>query len=144
MDIIKLNLTECTNPDVKIVYMSRGNGDTRACVIEVSADIRTLLRSKQKIYLRYTSCRFDDHVRVLQCYKCLGFGHAAKDCTRTAHCAYCAGEHESKTCKSRSDDLTCYNCKSDNADHNHSALDGKNCPILSRRIADKVRNTDYG
>lgn len=145
-DIIKLNLPELENPDVKVIYMSRENRDSRACVIEVTAEIRTILKRRQRLYLRFSSCRFDDHVKVLQCYKCLAFGHLSKDCKNPIHCAHCSGDHEAKACKNGLQDPVCYNCKTvfTDADCTHNALDGKCCPILSKRIADKARNTDYG
>lgn len=47
-DIIKLNPPEMDNPDVTVVYMSHENRNTRACVMEVTAEIRSILTSRQK------------------------------------------------------------------------------------------------
>ena len=116
--------------------MLREKRDACACVIEVPGRIRAILKGRNKIYVRDASCRFNGHVKVLQCYRCLGFWHLARDFLDGAHCAHCSGDHETVPCKNLSNDPCCYNCKNiyTNADRVHSALDRRNCEFLSKRI----------
>lgn len=116
---------------------------TTSFVIETSAEGRTELLRKSRIFIGFAACRVEDHVRVLQCYKCLQFGHIAGDCQGKDKCGHCAGSHESRACK-RKQNIKCYNCTMDKLeDTAHSAFDGKRCPILARKLAEKARSTNY-
>jgi hypothetical protein len=59
---------------------------------------------------------------VMQCYKCLGFGHTTKYCKREVVCSICSEAHSFKECTS-SDKPLCVNCKGE-----HIAV-SKVCPI---------------
>ncbi|EFN65037.1 hypothetical protein EAG_01181, partial [Camponotus floridanus] len=47
-------------------------------------DLRIRILNQARIYLGWSSCRVADHVQILQCYRCLSFGHIAKDCRAAA------------------------------------------------------------
>lgn len=146
-DFITQNLDGVDNPEVKVVYLFPPFPDSRVtkCVLEVPPDIRTKLNSWSKIYLGFSSCFFRDHVKVKQCYKCLAFGHLAKDCSGNARCGHCAGDHELKNCPDRMREACCFNCKANKyTDIAHTAVDGSKCPILKKRLTDKVHMTNYG
>jgi len=107
--------------------------------------VRAKLFSTSRIYLGFSSCAVKDHVRVRHCYKCLAFGHLSAECSRDAHCGHCSEEHETRECPRRSAVPVCFNCKSNNlSDSSHSALDGSKCPILKKRLTNKVLMTNYG
>lgn len=112
-EIIALNLKNQVKPTVKVVYIfpTKDNRRTTNCVIEVSPDIRSLLLREKHIYINYSACSLSDHVRVLQCFKCLAFGHFAGDCKSPALCGYCAGNHESKDFSKREVPSICGNCR---------------------------------
>lgn len=144
---IDQNLGGVENPEVKVVYVFPPFTDSTVtkCVLEVPPDVRTKLLAVSRIYLGFSSCSFKDHVKVKQCYRCLAFGHLAKDCTGITRCGFCAGEHERKNCPDGDKEACCYNCKLNNfADTNHAAVDGSKCPILKRRLTNKVHLTNYG
>ncbi|KMQ90605.1 rna-directed dna polymerase from mobile element jockey-like protein [Lasius niger] len=70
-----------------------------SCVVEVPPDIRKRLLAKDRIFLGWSACTVGDHVRVLQCFRCLSFGHIAKNCTsKEARCSYCSEDHETRVC----------------------------------------------
>lgn len=59
--------------------------------------------------------------KVMQCFSCLRYGHAAKFCKFPARCNRCKGQHNSRDCTDESPPI-CINC-----DQNHLATDHKNC-----------------
>lgn len=134
-EIVALNLRESDIADMRMIYSFPSKADRQYtnCVIEVSPEIRKVLMKEPYIYVRYSACRFEDYVRILQCFKCLSFGHMAKDCKREAICGNCAQKHETRDC-SRKDEKMCANCIRwhTREDIKHSALDGKRCPIRTQ------------
>lgn len=142
------NLSIDAARDLKIVFIftPKQNRNTTSCVLEVSPAVRRNLLKCGRIYLRYAACSFSDHVRVVQCFKCLSFGHIAKDCKGDPSCGHCAGAHEMRDCKSKNSPPKCSNCARHHgslSDLAHSAVDALKCPILGRKIKDKIANTNY-
>lgn len=76
-EILLQNFSDIIAPDLKVIYIFAGksNWKTTNCIIEVSPQTRRYLLKKDRVYVGYSSCRFADHVRVFQCYRCLEFGH---------------------------------------------------------------------
>jgi len=146
-DLIYQNLEGADNPDIKVVYMYTPIGDSPVtrCVVEVPPDVRAKLQSASRIYLGFSSCLFKDHVRVRHCYKCLAFGHLSSDCTGAPHCGHCSEGHETRKCPNKSIKPICHNCKTSSLpDFSHTAFDGSKCPILKKRLTNKVLMTNYG
>ncbi|KAL7307802.1 hypothetical protein TKK_0000124 [Trichogramma kaykai] len=132
-ECIKRNLPGTSS--IKLVYLyPAGNKKQRSCVIEVSADTRRLLLSRGRVNLRWHSCRVEDHLSIMQCFKCPGYSHIAARCDKEPCCAYYAGEHLSEVCDSKSQ-LKCVNCVSAGlSNYSHSAKDKDRCVLLRQRI----------
>lgn len=80
----------------------------------------------ENVTLDYTKCKVAPlFKKVVQCSKCLIFGHFATQCrSKRFRCERCAGNHESSTCES--EDLpTCIYCE--NPKMPHKSTD-KKCP----------------
>lgn len=134
--------------DLKIVYIykARENRQFTNCILEVSPDMRKQLFNNRRIYLRFSAYNFADYVRVLQCYKCLGFGHLAKNCTSNSACGHCAGPHQMKDCRNREQPPVCSNCMRNSRGSDtpaHSALDIKKYPILCSKMKDRISGINY-
>lgn len=145
-DLIKQNLDGVNEEDVKLVYwFPAKNRQSTSAVVEVSPGVRSKLLNQARVYLGWSSCRVADHVRVLQCYKCLNFGHVAKDCRAASDvCGHCCGEHESRLCPNKASIRKCHNCVSAKiVAVDHSAFDTFACPILQRRLKDRMRMIKY-
>lgn len=146
-EICVRNLNAAAPNEIKVVfvYPQRNNRNDRDIVIEVSPSIRNQIINRGRIYIGYGACRVEDHLRVVQCYKCVKFGHIAKDCKQdNVTCGYCTQSHLSKDCTGK-DTRRCRNCQDAKLqDVNHFAFDIDACPILARRIADKARAINYG
>lgn len=71
------------------------------------------IKSK-RIRSSWGSWRVEELINLAKCYKCLGFGHKAHECTNTQvkekKCFRCSGEHEARTCKEAP---RCYICNKD-------------------------------
>ena len=89
-------------------------------VIQVSAEIREAIRRNgDRVHLGLQSHHVKDRIHVVQCYHCQEFGHTSgskycksKDSAST--CFYCAGSHQSRDCRSKTDrksnKIKCSNC----------------------------------
>ncbi|XP_020297471.1 uncharacterized protein LOC109862001 [Pseudomyrmex gracilis] len=131
---------------VVYIYPAKDNKRATSCVLEVSPEVRNLFMARNRIYLRFNACKFADHVRVLQCYKCLAFGHLAKTCKSAPLCGHCGEAHEMKNCTKRELAPRCGNCLRLNNmnDLAHEATDAKKCPILNKKITARIANINYG
>lgn len=147
-EIVAQNFEREDDADLKVVYIYPPKQDrsTTNCIIEVSP-VRKRLQAYKRIYIGFSACGFADYVRIIQCYKCLSFGHYAADCNSEPLCGHCSGKHELRACKNKKSVSKCANCVRDQSsvrDVDHSALDIKKCPVLIRRIKNKIFNINYG
>lgn len=148
-ELIAQNFNENIEDKIKVIYKHQPRVDKRytSCVLKVSPEIQKQIFKSDKIYLRYVVCNFADHVRVLQCYRCMTFRHIAENCRADPVCGHCSDSHELKECKNRQLQPVCCNCRHHSrfvqADIAHSALDIKKCPILENKIKDKITNINY-
>ena len=72
--------------------------------------------------------------RPLQCFNCLGYGHASKICKRNQLCANCSyPKEQDHLCEPP---LRCINCK-----EAHSARD-RNCSVFKREQAAVIKAND--
>ncbi|THY15601.1 hypothetical protein D6D01_07863 [Aureobasidium pullulans] len=55
--------------------------------------------------------RYSRACRVLQCFKCYGYGHTTRNCRNTEKCGHCAQEHLTKDCPAPTGTKTCALCK---------------------------------
>lgn len=113
-DLIRQNLDGVADDVVRLVYWSPAKGNrASSAVIDVPPDVRNRLLNQGRVYLGCFSCRIADHLRILQCFKCLGFGHIAKSCQAVGDtCGHCGDGHESRACP-KTGTLKCRNCENE-------------------------------
>lgn len=144
-ELAQQNLKAKSADNIKVVYwFPKKDARTSSVVIEVPPEVRRELMERGRVYVGWSACRISDHLRIVQCYRCLSFGHIAKDCKATRGvCGHCAGEHEMRSCPDRSV-RSCRNCVTAGMQQtDHSAVDTDSCPILRRRLEDKARRINY-
>lgn len=116
-------------------------------VVECSVRVRNWLRSKERLFIEWQSCRVKDYVDVARCYKCQRYGHIAKHCSgEKMACSYCAGEHTFKDCpkKNNKDRVCCINCKREGrVDDKHDA-GWRGCPAYEKAVKRNNEKIDYG
>lgn len=82
-------------------------------VLEVSPRIHKSLVEAGKVYIGLQRRPVSDHSPLVQCTKCLGFGHTKAICReRDELCSHCGRPHSWAQCKARKEDLPpkCKNC----------------------------------
>ena len=113
-------------------------------IFKCSPQIRKLLTERDdKILTLFSKCQVYDHYNILQCFKCLKFGHHSSKCSSPHQiCAKCSGKHRLADCKHIGDPC-CTNCKSENAIADHRA-NSRTCPKVIAET-NRVKNiTDHG
>jgi len=112
-EIIALNLKDIDTSEIKIVYVfpPKENHKYTNCILEVPPNIRTVLLKEKHVFVNFLACRISDYINVLQCFKCLVFGHLARHYKFSALYGHCAGDHETKECQLKNENSICGNCK---------------------------------
>lgn len=121
-------------------------------VFIASPSVWTAVIRANKVNLDHLRIHAEEYVPVLQCYKCLQYGHTRARCTApNPICSHCADpHHEFKTCPKRKDEseVRCHNCaqhaKESNSTTlvNHSAT-SLQCPRMTTMISRIRSRTQY-
>lgn len=97
------------------------NGKRVYCNVILKCDLNT-----QKSILQKGAIMFGlkeryafEYINLMQCARCLAFGHSAGSCKRPCRCKKCAGDHAHADCSS--DSVKCINC----TNHNKKSTDSK-------------------
>lgn len=76
--------------------------------------------------------RYERQCRVKQCFKCQKYGHIGTQCKASTACGYCAQEHDTRNCPSKSDRSAprkCATCRGEHESWN------RQCPTRKDEIA---------
>jgi hypothetical protein len=86
------------------------------------------------ICIHKVCCAVEPYVqKVVQCFKCLRYGHIQSQCRSKPRCSKCLEEHLSNSCTNVNTSPLCLNCKG-----NHQSTDRNNCPEFSKQKSIKV------
>lgn len=102
-------------------------------VLELSPELWKCYTQVQKVHVGIKRCSIEDQSPLVQCSKCLAYGHNRTLCKAGKEsCSYCSGAHSSKDCLTRADGKlpTCINCKvahRTDSDLAHTAF-SEDCP----------------
>lgn len=124
---------------VKIKYFRKHrNGLLANLICQVEPGTWKILTMVGKVFVGFQRIQVEDESPLVQCYKCLAYGHTKRFCTGLTRCAYCTEEHLGNDCKKKIEEVgtnpRCINC-SDKENNNHSAFSPE-CPVrvlLDRR-----------
>lgn len=113
-------------------------------VVEVNGAIRRLLLSGDRIYIDFGSHHVRDFDMVTRCYRCLSFGHVAKNCrSKDSTCRHCSEVgHQIGDCPSKNSPPKCRNCFIKGKDASHSISDGC-CPEYARAVIAQRQKISY-
>lgn len=128
------------NPKFKV---GPKNKETEHWVLEVDPGVRKALMTPKTLYLGYHRLQIDDYINIIQCKKCLEYGHMASYCRKTTvTCGKCGVDgHIAPKCESV--EPRCSNCiRTNKRDVHHMAWD-RECPYYIEKMCQAVRSTSY-
>ena len=109
----------------KVKYRRRARNRLEShVVLQVSPAIWRALTDAGRVHIDLQRVAVKDQTPLIQCSRCLGYGHGRKLCTETVDkCSHCAGPHFRAECPIRlaGGEPACHNCtlaKHDRVDHN--------------------------
>lgn len=118
--------------------VTKANFKKTVVIAEVNTETRQKFMQMEKLKIGWNICKVQDYIGIIRCYKCCGYYHFAKDCTKKEVCGNCANQHATKECNNVI--KKCVNCeekiksyKVRNLKSDHSAYDS-NCPCLKKEI----------
>lgn len=126
----------------KNMDLSQPRSKVGSLIIEVDEVTHDLMLKKEKLNIGWRKCPVFNHVSIKRCFKCWGFYHIAKNCTRDETCHKCAGKHKASECREKEN--KCINCMFKIKTYNlkikdeHDALDPE-CPTYRRAIEEEKR-----
>lgn len=106
-------------------------------ILECDLPLLDKIISQRTLIFGFAEIRAFEHVEILQCLKCLSFGHLAGSCKGSVHCRRCAEAHLSAECPTPTT-IKCFNCVAANKKGakykaSHSSTDAR-CPVRKERI----------
>lgn len=124
----------------------RRRGNEGSLIMQMDEETHQEMLSRGKISVGWKKCAVYNHVNVKRCFKCWGYYHIAKNCTREETCHKCAGNHKASECEA--ENRKCVNCTHKNQAFNlkinveHDALD-KECPTFKRAMQEEKRRAGW-
>ncbi|XP_073994570.1 uncharacterized protein [Rhodnius prolixus] len=93
----------------------------------------------QYVYIYFSRCMVEPYSQeVVQCFKCLRYGHVNAQCKGKARCGNCSEEHEENTCPNK-ELKKCVHCQ-----QNHSSTDKNKCPeYLKQKAIKDIMSTEH-
>lgn len=131
---------------VKINQKKVGKYVDYMAILETDSSSFSKIMEKQQLNVGWDRCKVYEHVQVHRCFKCNGFNHNAKDCTKNQCCGKCASDHETKECKSS--EFKCINCISAvqslkmNIDVEHTSF-SKDCAVLNKMMEIERKKVNF-
>lgn len=144
-DKLKSMTTEKFLSSVKLSHKSgKKNAETCNYVIEVTAEIRKALITKDRVFVNWSSCPVRDFTLVTRCYKCQQYGHAAKTCRgEKTICGHCGEDgHDMKECPKKAEPPKCATCMHYKKPCNHKTGD-LDCPARKMAETRYISTIDY-
>ncbi|XP_057324835.1 uncharacterized protein LOC130667339 [Microplitis mediator] len=119
------------NNPVKVIKKYETANGYGSIIIEVSTSIHQAIMNSGKVKFGWNLYNAYNHINILRCFRCWGFGHLANNCKKEEICRLCSTNHHETECQSESN--KCINCvelvnkyKLTDIDINHCATD-RNC-----------------
>lgn len=124
-----------TQEEIKIVHMFKiRNTDRNNVLIETNAVIYNKLINKDRVYIGWRTHRVREYINLTRCYRCYGYGHAAKNCRlKSQLCEKCGEEGHVKD-KCREESPTCINCKRNRRKDIKHQVKSPTCPVYIRQV----------
>lgn len=152
-DCIRQNLNKSEDIQLKFTQNNRNIQLYNATFI-VTPSLLNSITSTGHLNINHQRVHVENYIPLLQCHKCLMFGHTSKHCRNTATiCSHCSStSHQYKDCQVKSDTgkTNCHNCSQHNKKHNITRTDtghratSQHCPRLIHHKHITSTRIDYG
>jgi len=119
------------------------NTDKVNWVIELPPALYKVLIKKERVYVGFLSYKVKTFISITRCFKCYGYGHAARNCTTECQLCERCGEagHLRADCSNKLS--SCINCKRGKRKAtNHSVKDVK-CPEYQKQLELFYKRTQW-
>lgn len=131
------NSIEREIPSINFVkkYQRKDTGNYNY-VIEVPYGIAKFITNRRFLIVKDQSCSLKRFIRVISCFKCQGFNHAANSCTKDNIYAWCCESQDSEKCTKPPKCNICIKsnkCHKHNFNTDHSVF-ARNCESLKYYI----------
>ncbi|XP_014217572.1 zinc finger protein GIS2-like [Copidosoma floridanum] len=104
---------ESVSPSTAVRLSSETNRGNRMAYVKVPATVAPILEKRDHIRLGWVNCRVHQKFTVERCFRCLGFGHIARQCVgpdRTGVCWRCGEKgHVARNCSKK--EVSCFLCE---------------------------------
>ncbi|XP_041985864.1 uncharacterized protein LOC121738093 [Aricia agestis] len=125
-----------TEDRMSVKYKKKGKDDhTQHVVLNVSPGLWARFTEAGHLYIDIQRVRVADQSPLIQCSRCLGYGHGRRFCSAAEEkCAHCSGAHRQSECDNLKDGKKpcCTNCKKEDqkvTDHHAFSTE---CPVRQR------------
>lgn len=126
-DIFK-GLEEKNFPPTKIIQLKRKGSSQLIplfiCLFPPEASAQEILKINRLCYTCVSWSKYKNNAKVIQCYRCLEFGHFSNTCFSIERCLKCGENHRNDQCMATNP--RCANCN-----QSHRA-NSEECPVLIR------------
>lgn len=135
-----------SNSDIKIIVKynyKRNNKIIYNAKISVDSATYAKILGEGKLNIGWERCKAFDGTEIMQCLKCKGYNHRAKECRNEEICLKCHENHKTKECD-KEQIVKCINCVSINRklnmglDENHVTND-KQCKVYQNKLNAKMK-----
>ncbi|XP_071579731.1 uncharacterized protein [Temnothorax nylanderi] len=143
--VVKKIVKERKNSNNNMRLREEGN-EEGSIILEADEMTQRMMLEREKVNLGWRKCRVFKYLSVKRCFKCWGYYHIAKNCTRQVACHICAGNHKDSECIATT--KKCVNCMHKNKTYNlkmndeHDALHAE-CPIFKKALEEEERRTGW-
>lgn len=120
------------------ITIRKAYGSTQTASIKLPVEEAKKALAAGVLKVGWTVSRIREWVNIKNCFKCMEFGHFARDCTsavdRSKQCRRCGqNDHKAKDCTAKPQ---CMLCKDNKSRDDHTAGSGK-CPVFRRALAQR-------
>lgn len=115
-------------------------------VLQVSPRLWQRLIDVGRVFIDVQRVRVEDQTPLVQCSRCLAYGHGRKLCIEpTETCHHCGGRHIKQECpdKSAGKQQSCINCRRAKAADDGHAVYSEKCPVRKKFDALARQTTAY-
>lgn len=152
-DFIKSSIKDHNDLTFKFKRPNRNNKLYNAVFMTTPHIWRDIFKS-EKLNVDHQRLHFEEFIPLLQCFKCLSYGHTRKFCTNSdTLCSHCSESgHEFKDCPVKKDlsKVTCYHCKTfaekskGSSDKIKHSATSDICPRKQSMVVRTRSRVDYG